>query len=116
MKLFPNIETHTTKVNKALSRRCKSLKAHTNGGMPVVYVRTLISTELVYPPDIVRVQTLTFKGFEDIPLPQSSLYEYQNAFVQGLLDAFGAQFLRMAQPIWKIKAEALRNAPITQFA
>lgn len=59
---------------------------------------------------------LTFKGFEDIPLPQSSLYEYQNAFVQGLLDEFGAQFLRMAQPVWKIQAEALRNAPFTQFA
>lgn len=57
MKLFPNIETHTTTVNKALFGRCEMYKVRTNGGVVVAYVRTLIFTESVYPPDIIRIQT-----------------------------------------------------------
>lgn len=58
MTLFPNIETYITTVDKALLGRCEMFMAHTNGGVVVAYVRALIFTELVYPPDIVRAQTL----------------------------------------------------------
>jgi 23S rRNA U2552 (ribose-2'-O)-methylase RlmE/FtsJ len=59
---------------------------------------------------------LTFKEYGDIPLPKSSVYESHNAFVQGLVNGFGPQFLRIAQPIWEIQAKALQNAPFTQPA
>lgn len=39
MKLFPNIETNTTKVDKALFECCETLKARTSSGVVVAYVR-----------------------------------------------------------------------------
>lgn len=53
---------------------------------------------------------LTFEHFKEIPLGRWSLYESDDVFVQNLRDNFGPQFLRLAEPIWKIQAEALRNA------
>jgi 23S rRNA U2552 (ribose-2'-O)-methylase RlmE/FtsJ len=57
---------------------------------------------------------LTFKDFESIPLPQSSLYGTDDGYVRTLRDGFGAQFLRIAHPIWQIQAEALRKASFSQ--
>ncbi|PGH36574.1 hypothetical protein GX50_00611 [[Emmonsia] crescens] len=57
---------------------------------------------------------LTFKEFEDIPLPLSSFYGSDYAFLQRLRDEFGPQFLSMARPVWEIQAKALRRAPFTK--
>ncbi|KAJ5335670.1 uncharacterized protein N7506_005606 [Penicillium brevicompactum] len=54
--------------------------------------------------------------FKEIPLVRSSLYESDEAVVQDMRDSFGPQFLRLAEPIWEIQAEALRNAPFLRHA
>jgi hypothetical protein len=59
---------------------------------------------------------LTFKHFQEVPLSRSSLYESDDVFVQNMINNLGPQFLRLAEPIWKIQAEALRNAPFMRHA
>lgn len=57
---------------------------------------------------------LTFKKFEEFPLPDCSLYGSDDAFVQSMIDDFGGQFQRIAQPVWKCQAKALRKQPFTK--
>ncbi|KAJ5210978.1 hypothetical protein N7491_010793 [Penicillium cf. griseofulvum] len=59
---------------------------------------------------------LTFKEFEEVPFARSDLYRSDDAFVETIRDSFGPQFLRLAEPIWKVQAEALRNAPFMRHA
>lgn len=59
---------------------------------------------------------LTFKEFKEIRLARSNLYESDETFVQNMRDNFGPQFLRLAEPIWKVQTEALRNAPFMRHA
>ncbi|KAJ5925501.1 hypothetical protein N7454_008140 [Penicillium verhagenii] len=53
---------------------------------------------------------LTFKGFEDISVPESNLYSSDDAFVQRLIAEFGSRFSQIARPLWKCQANALRKA------
>ncbi|KAJ5793288.1 uncharacterized protein N7503_009266 [Penicillium pulvis] len=57
---------------------------------------------------------LTFKEFEDVPLPDSKLDGSDVAFVQSMIDDFGPQFQKIAQPVWKCQAKALRKQPFTK--
>jgi len=57
---------------------------------------------------------LTFKEFDNILLPDSSLYGSDDAFVQSMIDDFGPQFQRIAQPVWGCQAKALRKQPFTK--
>lgn len=63
---------------------------------------------LYYWKDLWRY--LTFKEFEDIPSPRSSLYRDEDAFVREVLNDFGPQFLKFAGPVWKTQADALRRS------
>ncbi|KAJ6011576.1 hypothetical protein N7451_002988 [Penicillium sp. IBT 35674x] len=57
---------------------------------------------------------LTFKDFEDVPLPDTSLHGSDDAFVRSMIDDFGPQFQRIAQPVWKCQAKALRKQSFTK--
>ncbi|KAJ5644516.1 hypothetical protein N7507_010527 [Penicillium longicatenatum] len=57
---------------------------------------------------------LTFKEFEDVSLPDSSLFGSNDAFVRSLIEDFGPRFQNIAQPVWECQAKALRKQPFTQ--
>lgn len=57
---------------------------------------------------------LTFKEFENTPLPSSGLYGSESAFVRQMRDEFGPQFLEFARPIWTIQADSLRKRTFTR--
>lgn len=59
---------------------------------------------------------LTFRESEDITCPVSSLFGSGDDFVRQLMDTFGPRFLELAQPVWRIQAEALSRAPFTRQA
>lgn len=55
----------------------------------------------------------TFKEFEDIVRPSTSLYEPEGEVIRRLRDGFGSRFLEIAQPIWMIQTQALYAAHFT---
>ncbi|KAJ5304708.1 uncharacterized protein N7443_004368 [Penicillium atrosanguineum] len=59
---------------------------------------------------------LTFKEFQEIPSPLSTVYMTDDNFAESVKNGFGPHFLRLAKPIWKIQADALRKATFTKHS
>lgn len=56
----------------------------------------------------------TFKDFSDVALPSLPLSQPESEFACQLRDEWGAQYLELAQPIWKIQTKRLRSMPFTR--
>ncbi|KAE8142307.1 hypothetical protein BDV38DRAFT_236313 [Aspergillus pseudotamarii] len=56
---------------------------------------------------------LTFKNFENVVPLSSSLYEPKSEIIGQLRDEFGSRFIELAQTIWMVQTQALRNADFT---
>ncbi|KAJ5761171.1 hypothetical protein N7520_008327 [Penicillium odoratum] len=52
--------------------------------------------------------------FKDIPVPESTLYGSDDAFVQKLIEEFGPYYRKIARPVWKCQAKALRKQSFTR--
>lgn len=73
----------------------------------------LVKTSISYWKDL--WEYLTFREFKDIPYPTSALYNPGEDFAEIVRKGFGPRFIKLARPVWRFQADALRKASFTQI-